>query len=84
MFLFIYLYLVALGLLAVHGLSLVTASLRGYSSLQWTGFSWQRLLLLRSTGSRHTGFGSCGTRAQWLQLEGLVAPRNAESSQTRD
>ena len=83
MFLFTYLYLVALGLLAVHGLSLVAAS-RGYSSLQWTGSSLQQLLLLQSTGSRRAGFRSRGTQAQWLWLEGLVAPRNAESSQTRD
>ena len=38
--------------IAAGGLSLVAAS-RGCSSLQW-------LLLLRSTGSRHVGFSSCG------------------------
>ena len=48
---------------AVCGLSLVAAS-RGYSSLRCTGFSLQWLLLLQSTGSRHTGFSSCGTWAQ--------------------
>ena len=36
----------------------------GYSSLQCAGFSLRWLLLLRSTGSRHAGFSSCGTRAQ--------------------
>ena len=41
------------------GFSLVVAS-GGYSSLQCAGFS----LLLQSTGSRHTSFSSCGTRAQ--------------------
>ena len=45
------------------GLSLVVAS-GGYSSLGCVGFSWWWLLLLRSTGSRHAGFSSCGTWAQ--------------------
>ena len=44
-------------------LSLVVAS-GGYSSLQCTGFSLRWLLLLWSTGSRHTGFSSCGLWAQ--------------------
>ena len=48
---------------AVRGISLVAAS-RGYSSLRCTGFSLQWLLLLRSTGSRLTGFSSCGS---WVQ-----------------
>ena len=48
---------------AVHGLSLVAAS-GGYSSLQCAGFSLWWLLLLQSTGSRHTGFSSCGMWAQ--------------------
>ena len=48
---------------AVHGLSLVAAS-RGYSLLWCAGFSLRWLLLLWSTGSRHTGFSSCGTWAQ--------------------
>ena len=54
---------------AVHGLSLVAVS-GGYSSLQCAGFSLQWLLLLQSTGSRHTGFSSCGTWAQQLWLAG--------------
>ena len=49
--------------LAVRGLSLVAAS-GGYSSLQCGRFSLQWLLLLRSTGSRCTGFSSCSTQAQ--------------------
>ena len=55
--LFIYFWLCWV-FVAARGLSLVTAS-RGYSSLQCVGFSLQWLLLLRSTGSRHTGFSSC-------------------------
>ena len=42
---------------AVRGPSLVAVS-GGYSLLFW----W--LLLLRSTGSRHTGSSSCGMQAQ--------------------
>ena len=48
---------------AARRLSLVAAS-RGYSSLRYAGFSLRWLLLLRSTGSRHAGFSSCGTWAQ--------------------
>ena len=48
---------------AVCGLSLVAES-GGHSSLQCPGFSLRWLLLLRSTGSRHAGVSSCGTRAQ--------------------
>ena len=47
---------------AAQGLSLVAAS-RGYSPLWCTGFSLRWLLLLRNTGSRHTGFSSCGSQA---------------------
>ena len=38
------------------------------------------LLLLQSTGSRHLGFISCSTRAQWLQHVVSVAPQNMGSS----
>ena len=38
--------------------------LLGFSSLQCMGFSLRWLLLLQRTGSRHMGFGSCGTWAQ--------------------
>ena len=48
---------------AARGLSLVAVS-GGYSSLRCTGFSLPWLLLLRSTGSRHAGFSSCGMWAQ--------------------
>ena len=48
--------------IAARGLSLVASS-GGYSSLRCTGFSLRWLLLLWSTGSRRTGFSSCGTRA---------------------
>ena len=48
---------------AARRLSLVVEN-GGYSSLRCTGFSLRWLLLLRSMGSRHTGFSSCGTRAQ--------------------
>ena len=48
---------------AAHGLSLVVAS-GGYSLLWCTVFSLWWLLLLWSTGSRHTGFSSCNTWAQ--------------------
>ena len=75
-------------------LSLVVAS-RGYSLLRCTGFSLRWLLLLRSMGSKCTGFSSCGTWAQQLWLAGsraqvqelwhtgLVAPRHVGSSRTR-
>ena len=48
---------------AARGFSLVAAR-QGYSLLRRTGFSLRLLLLLQSTGSRHTGFTSCDMRAQ--------------------
>ena len=54
-----------------RGLSQVAAS-GGYSSLWCAGFSLRWILLLRSTGSRCTGFSSCGTWAQQLWCTGLV------------
>ena len=65
---FIYLWLHWV-LVAACGLSLVATS-RGYSSLQWAGFSLRWLLLLLSMDSRLAGFRSCGTRAQHLWLAG--------------
>ena len=47
--------------IAVRGLSLVASG--GYSSLLCVGFSLWCLLLLQSTGCRHTGFSNCGSRA---------------------
>ena len=61
MYLFIYFWLHWV-FAAVHGLSLVAAS-RGYSFSRCAGFSLQWLLLLQSTGSRCTGFSSCGSQA---------------------
>ena len=58
--------------IAARGLSLVAAS-GGYSSMRCTGFSLRWLLLLRSTGSRHVGFSSCGSWAQSLWLAGSRA-----------
>ena len=60
--------------LAACVLSLVAAS-RGYSSLWCAGFSLWWLFLLRSSGSRHAGFSSCGLRAleRWLSSCGAWA-----------
>ena len=60
--LFIYFWLCCV-FVAAHGLSLIAAS-GGYSSLWCAGLSLWWLLLLWSMGSRHAGFGSCGTWAQ--------------------
>ena len=68
-YLFIYFWLCWV-FAAAHGLSLAAAS-RVYSSLWCTGFSLRWLLLLRSTGSRRTGFSSCGTRASVVVARGL-------------
>ena len=97
-FLYIYLFYLfvfgCVGCSLLHALSLVAAS-GGYSSLQCVGFSLRWLLLLWSTGSRRTGFSSCGMRAQQLWLTGsraqaqqlwrtgLVAPQHVGSSRTR-
>ena len=60
--LFIYLFFGCIGSSLLHAGFLVAVS-RGYSSLWCTGLlRW--LLLLRSMGSRHTGFSSCGMQAQ--------------------
>ena len=58
--------------IAARGLSLVAAS-GGYSLSPCAGFSLQWLLLLRSSGSRHAGYSSCGLQAQQLWLEGSRA-----------
>ena len=60
---FIYYFWLCWVFVPACGLSLVAAS-GGYSSLQCAGFSLQWLLSLRSTGSRHVSFSSCGSRAQ--------------------
>ena len=66
--LFIYFWLCSV-FIAARGLSLV-AAIGGYCSLQCVGFSLWWLLLLQSTGSRHTGsvvvahgLSSCGSWA---------------------
>ena len=93
MVLFIYLFLNfyfifgSVGSLLLRGLSLVAVS-GGYSLLWCAGFSLQWPLLLRSSGSRHTGFSSCGSWAPEHRLStcgtwGLVAPRHVGSSRTR-
>ena len=46
--------------IAACGLSLVVAS-GGCSSLRCASFSLRGLLLLQSSGSRRTGFSSCGS-----------------------
>ena len=58
-------FLVMLDLCCCACFSLVVAS-GGYYSLRCMGFSWWRLLLLWSTGSRHTSFSRWGTWAQLL------------------
>ena len=68
-YLFIYFWLLWV-FVAAHRLSLVVASW-GYSLLWCMGFSLRWLLLLRSTGSRHRGFSSCGTRASVVVAHGL-------------
>ena len=68
-YLFTYLWLCWF-FVAARGLSLVAAS-GGYSSLQCAGFSFQWLLLSRSTGSRCAGFSSCGPRAPVVVAHGL-------------
>ena len=73
-YLFIYLFIFQLCqvFVAEHRLSLIAAS-RDYSSLWCIGFSLPWLLLLRSMGSRHVGFSSCGLWAQQLWLLGSRA-----------
>ena len=65
---------------AACGLSLVAES-GGYSSSRGVGFSLRWLLLLRSMGSRHADFSSCGSKA--LERTGLAVPRHVGSSRTR-
>ena len=79
--------------IAVRGLFLLGVS--GGSSLRGTGFSLKWLLLLWSTGSRHTGFSSCKRGPSCCSLWALecglsicgtgdlVALQHVESSWTR-
>ena len=91
LYIFFFLFFFFLGLcwvfVGARGLSLVAVS-RGYSLLPYAGFSLWWLFLLWSTGSRHMGFYSCGSRALERRLSscgtlGLVALRHVGSSQTR-
>ena len=69
--------------LLCSGFSLV-AAIRGCSSLWCEGVSW-RWPLFRSTGLGGTGFSSCSTHAQQLQLPGsVVVARGLSCSRTRD
>ena len=58
--------------IAACELSLAAAS-SGYSSLWCVGFPLRWPLLLRSTGSRHMGFSSCGSRALECRLSSCGA-----------
>ena len=62
-FLFLFIFWLRWVFTAVCRLSLVVVS-GGHSSLWCTGFLLWWLLLLRSMGSRRTGFSSCSTWAQ--------------------
>ena len=70
---FTYLFWVAPGLCCC--IQTLVAVSRGYSSLQGTSFSFQWLLLLGSTGSRHAGFRSWGSwdLEHWLSHHGTQA-----------
>ena len=67
-----FLFLAVLGLCCCVWAFLVAVS-GGYSLLQYAGISLSWFLLLRSMGSRHMGFSSCGTQAQELWLAGSRA-----------
>ena len=85
---YLILFLVVLGLRCLCQLSLVAVS-GGYSSLQCTGFSLRRSLLLWMEHGlqqlQHVGFSSWGQALeQSLRSCGLAASWHMESSQTRD
>ena len=82
LFIYLFIYGWCWVFVAACGLSLVAMS-GGYSSLRCADSSLRWLLLQRSTGSRRTGFSSCGTQAQQLWRTGLVALRHVGSSWTR-
>ena len=69
-FFFFNLFLAAFGLRCCTQ-AFSSCSQQGYSSLWCAGFSLRWLLLLQSTGSKHTGFSSCGTRASVVVALGL-------------
>ena len=71
----IYLFIGCVGSLLLFKLILVAVN---YFLV--VGFSLQRLLLLRSTGSSCVAFRSCSGRAQEMWPRGSVAPWHVESS----
>ena len=71
-FIYYYFFLAVLGVCYCAQLSLVAAS-GGYSSLGCAGFSLRWLLLLRSSGSRHVGFSSCGSQGLERRLSSCGA-----------
>ena len=95
-FFIIYLFFDCAGLSLLHAGFLWLQRVGAILQLWYTGFSLQRFLLLQSTGSRCTGFSSCGVWAQqwqlmgsraWVQQSwctGLVALWHVESSWTRN
>ena len=78
LFIFLYIYFWLRCVFVARRLPLVVA-IGGYSLLQCAGFLWW-LLLLRTTGSRHAGFSSCGSRA----LERRLRSCGAWASMLRD
>ena len=72
MFFYLFIYWLHWVFVVARGLSLVAAS-GGYSLLRYAGFSLRWLLWLRSTGSRHAGFRSCGSRALDCRLSSCGA-----------
>ena len=85
MYLFSYYYCFLLWsvFVAARGLSAVAASW-DHSLLLCVGFSLRRLLLLQSTGSKHSGFSSCSTWTQQLWHMGFLALCHVGSSRSRD
>ena len=74
-------FLAVLSLCRCAGFFLVVAGAPS-SSGAWA--STALVFLLQSTGSRCTGFSSCGVWSQRLWCSGLVAPLHVGSSWTRD
>ena len=73
-FKFIYCIYLCLAALGLHCCTRAVSSCGKWGLLlRYTGFSLWWLLLLRSTGSRHTGFGSCGSRALECRLSSCGA-----------
>ena len=82
-FFIIYLLFDCAGLLLLHAGFLQLQRVGAILQLWYTGFSWQRFLLLQSTGSRRTGFSSCGVWAQQQQLMGSRAWVHSRGTQAQ-